>query len=508
MKKNIIKTFAFMFSAMFLAKILGLVRNIVFANFYGTGFEATAFFTASRIPLQLLDLTLGAAISSTFIPVFNEYMQKEGKERAIRFANNFLNVIIIISLLLSILGMLFAAPIVKAISPNLDVQTMNLTISLSRILFPVLLFTAVAYVFVGFLQSMDEFNIPAIISVVSNGILILYLLIFNDKFGVHGVAVAMLIGWGTQIIVQLPSAIKNGFQYKLKVDFKEEGLKKVVKLAIPILISSWVQPINNIVNLRLASGLEAGQAVSAIEYAYTLYLIIVGVFSYTLSNIIFPQLSKLSASNDERQFKEIIKKAISISIFFIIPMSVGIGLLSKDIIKMIYERGEFTADSTALTAAALQFYAIGMIGYGLMEVLNKTFYARQDAKTPMLISGFAIIVNVGLSMALVKIMGYTGLPLAASITSILTTVVMLGIISNKMKGIVDKDTLQETIKTIISAIGMGIVVYFIGKIQLPTIILLSVSVAVGMAVYLILELVLKSEMIQYGVALIKNKIKH
>ena len=162
MKKNIIKTFAFMFSAMFLAKILGLVRNIVFANFYGTGFEATAFFTASRIPLQLLDITLGAAISSTFIPVFNEFMQKQGKERAVTFANNFLNVIIVISLILSILGMVFAGPIVNLIAPELDVQTMNLTISLSRILFPVLLFTAVAYVFVGFLQSLDEFNIPAI----------------------------------------------------------------------------------------------------------------------------------------------------------------------------------------------------------------------------------------------------------------------------------------------------------------------------------------------------------
>lgn len=507
MKKNIIKTFTFMFSAMFLAKILGLVRNIVFANFYGTGFEATAFFTASRIPLQLLDLTLGAAISSTFIPVFNEYMQKNGKERAISFANNFLNVIIIISLILSVLGMIFAGPIVKMISPNLDIQTMSLTVSLARILFPVLLFTAVAFVFVGFLQSMDEFNIPAIISVVSNGLLILYLFVFNDKFGVYGVAVALLIGWGTQILVQLPAVRKKGFQYQLKVDFKDEGLKKVVKLAVPILISSWVQPINNIVNLRLASGLEGGQAVSAIEYAYTLYLIIVGVFSYTLSNIIFPELSKLSANNDEKQFKEVIKRAISISIFFIIPMSVGIGFLSKDIIRLIYERGEFTSTSTMLTSVALQFYAIGMIGYGLMEVLNKTFYAKQDAKTPMLVSGFAIILNVGLSIILVKLMGYTGLPLAASITSILTTVVMLVIINQKSKGIVDKETLKEGIKTIISAVVMGGVVYFIGTINIPSIISLAISVIAGVLAYLILEVLLKSDITKMGIEMIKKKIR-
>lgn len=505
MKKNVIKTFAFMFSAMFLAKILGLVRNIVFANFYGTGFEATAFFTASRIPLQLLDLTLGAAISSTFIPVFNEYMQKQGKERAIVFANNFLNVIILISVILSILGILFAGPIVKFISPNLDYQTMELTISLARILFPVLLFTSVAFVFVGFLQSMDEFNVPAIISVVSNGILILYLFLFNNKFGVQGVAVAMLIGWGTQILVQIPSVIKKGFHYSFKLNFKDEGLKKVVKLAVPILVSSWVQPINNIVNLRLASGLEEGQAVSAIEYAYTLYLIIVGVFSYTLSNIIFPELSKLSANNDEKQFKEIIKKAVSISIFFIIPMSVGIGFLSGNIIKLIYERGEFTANSTSLTASALQFYAIGMIGYGLMEVLNKTFYARQDAKTPMFISGFAIIVNICMSILLVSLIGYAGLPLAASITSIITTVIMLVIINRKLTGIVDKKTLIEMVKTVISAIGMGTVIYLIRSLNLSSIVSMILSIIVGVVVFGVLAYVLKSETIMDGIELLKKK---
>lgn len=518
MKKSIIKTFTFMFSAMFLAKILGLVRNIVFANFYGTGFEATAFFTASRIPLQLLDITLGAAISSTFIPVFNEFLQKEGKIRALKFANNFLNIIILISLILSIVGMVFAAPIVKFIAPDLDAQTLELTISLSKILFPILFFTAVAYVFVGFLQSMDEFKIPAIISVVSNGILIAYLLIFNNQFGIKGVAVAMLIGWGTQILVQLPSVIKyafkdntstgkSGFKFSFKINFKDEGLKKVVKLAIPILISSWVQPINNIVNLRLASGLENGQAVSAIEYAYTIYLIVVGVFSYSLSNIIFPQLSKLSADSNNDEFKDIIKKAIKISTFFIIPMSVGIGFLSNGIIKLIYERGEFTEVSTMLTSSALIYYSIGMIGYGIMEILNKAFYAMQDAKTPMWTSAIAIVLNIVLSITLVNFMGYTGLPLAASLTSIITSVIMLWRINIKVKGIVDKGTLKEFVKSIISAILMAICLYGISMIKLGTLLNIIVSVFCGVLVYIAMSIILKSETTEEGLQILKKIIK-
>ena len=508
MKKNLIKTFTFMFSAMFLAKILGLVRNMVFASCYGTGAEATAFFTASRIPLQLLDLTLGAAISSTFIPVFNEYIQKKGKEKAIAFANNFLNVIIIISLLLSILGIIFAGPIVKLIAPELDLETMNLTIELSRILFPVLFFTAVAYVFVGFLQSLDEFNIPAIISVISNGILILYLLVFNNKFGVQGAAVAMLIGWGTQIIVQLPTAIKKGFRYSFKVDFKDEGLKKIVKLALPILISSWVQPINNIVNLRLASGLEGGEAVSAIEYAYTLYLIVVGVFSYTLSNIIFPELSKLSADSKKDEFVKILNKSLKISIFFIIPMAVGIGFLSTSIIGIIYERGEFTAHSTDLTAGALMLYAIGMIGYGIMEILNKAFYAMQDAKTPMIVSGTAIILNIVLSIVFVNMIGYLGLPLSASITSLFTAVIMMWRINQKCFGIVDKSTFIESLKTLCAVSVMAVVLYLLKfKFDFSRFALIFISVLFGVITYFGMTYIMKNEFVEDGIKIIRAKTK-
>ena len=506
MKKGIIKTFTFMFSAIFLAKVLGLVRNIVFANFYGTGFEATAFFTASRIPLQLLDMTLGAAISSTFIPIFNEYLQKDGKKRAIQFANNFLNVIIVVSLLLTILGIIFAPQIVSIIAPDLESQTLELTVQLIKILFPIMIFTAVAYVSVGFLQSMDEFRIPSIISVVANGILILYLAIFNNKFGIKGVAIAMLVGWATQILVQIPSVIKKGFKYNVSIDFKDEGLKKILKLAPPILISTWVQPINNIVNIRLASGLQDGQAVSALEYSYNLYLIIVGVFSYTLSNIIFPELSKLTADNNKSMIVEILNKSIKISLFLIIPMSVGIGVLSNDIIKLIYERGEFTATSTYLTGGALTYYAIGMIGYGLMEILNKAFYAMQDSKTPMKISALAIIMNILLSIGLVKVNDYLGLPLAASITSIITAILMIYAINKKMNGIVDKKTTVECAKTIVSALIMGVVVYLIAKINIKhQIITLAVSVLSGVIVYFITMLVLKSETIDEFKKIIKLK---
>ncbi|MBQ9280048.1 MAG: murein biosynthesis integral membrane protein MurJ [Clostridia bacterium] len=434
------------------------------------------------------------------------FYKRNGKKEAIQFANNFLNIIILISFTLTVLGMVFASGVIKLIAPNLDASTAILTTQLIRILFPIMLFTAVAYVFVGFLQSLEEFKIPAIISVVANGILILYLIIFNDKFGIQGVAIAMLVGWGTQILVQLPTVIKKGFQYHFTLNFKEEGMLKVVKLALPILISTWVQPINNIVNRRLASGLEEGQAMSALDYSYDLYLIIVGVFSYTLSNIIFPELSKLTADNNKESLKELLNRSIKISTLFIIPMSVGIALLSNEIVKVIYERGEFTEHSTILTGGALFFYAFGMIGYGLMEILNKAFYAMQDSKTPMYLSGFSIILNVILSVVLVKVMGYTGLPLAASITSITTAGVMLYIVNRKNPGVLEKKVFVELAKIIVSAVVMGIVVLLVKRIFTgSTLMSLLVSIMFGIVAYFLCVFLLKSETVQMGIQIFKDR---
>ncbi len=496
-----------MFSAAFLAKVLGLLRNIIFAKCYGTGLEATSFFTASRIPTQLLDITLGAAISSTFIPVFNEFLQKKGKERAVEFANSFLNIIILIATILSVLGILFAPHVVSLIAPDLAVEAFDLTVQLTRILFPIMIFTAVAFVLVGFLQSMDEFNIPAIISVVSNGILILYLLMFNQRFGIVGVAIAMALGWFTQILVQLPSAKKKGFQYHFHINWKEEGLKKVVILALPILISSWVQPINNIINLRFASGLEEGRAVSAIEYSYTLYLIIIGVFSYTLSNIIFPELSKLSTDKRCEEFNHIIKTSIKVIAMFVLPMAVGIFFLSHHIIELVYERGEFTANSTMLTAKAFRFYAIGMVGYGIMELLNKVFYAVQDSKTPMKTSILAIALNITLSIVLVKQIGYSGLPLAASITSLVVALVMLFVASKKMSFVYEKDFIREIARYVFATIAMGIMLMAIRKFTFGVLLETAISIILGVSIYLVMLWLMESEMLQYGFKMLKQKLK-
>ncbi|MEG1880041.1 MAG: lipid II flippase MurJ, partial [Oscillospiraceae bacterium] len=278
-KKGAAKTISFMAVLILLAKFMGLFREMLVANIYGQGMQSDIINTATNIPLLFFDMVLGVAILSTFVPIFNKYLENFGKQRAMDFANNFVSIVGTIALLVAVVGVVFAEPIVKIMVPGYaDVPTkLEQTAKILRILFPSIAFTAIAYVAVGMLQSFGEFTIPSLISVVSNGVMILYLMIFGNKLGLVGVAISMLVAWSLQLFVQLPKLYKFGYRYKPKFDLKESGIKEAALIALPVLISSWVQPLCNVINMSFGSNLGDG-AVSALNWANKIYIIMVGVF--------------------------------------------------------------------------------------------------------------------------------------------------------------------------------------------------------------------------------------
>ena len=332
-EKKTLKTAGFMIIATLLAKFMGMYRDILFAALYGTSGEAIAYQTASRIPLLFFDIALGTAISSSFIPVFNEYLGKGEKEKATEFSNSFLNIIFLITAVICAVGVIFRGPIVGLLGSGLAPEVKMLSSQLVAIMFPSMIFTALAYSLTGVLQSYGEFNAPAAISLVSNGLMVVYLLVAKDSLGIHGVSIAMLVAWAFQLIVLIPSLIKKKYSYRPKINFKNEGLIKALKLAIPILISSWVQPINTMVNMFLASFLNGGQAVSALEYANKLYIIFVGVITYAISNLIFPSISRLAAEKDKKQeFTEVLKTAIGSVLYILLPIMIVFVLKRTEVV--------------------------------------------------------------------------------------------------------------------------------------------------------------------------------
>ena len=208
-KNNAVKAVSFMMIITLIGKILGLVREQFLAWNYSIGPQANAFSTASLIPRIFFDVVFASAISASFIPVFNEYMQKKGKEEAFRLSNNFITMVGILTTILTMLGIIFAPQLTSCFASGFNAETAALCTSLLRILFPATIFTGLAFSFVGILQSMDEFNIPAAMSIASNAVIIIYYIFFNKRFGIYGLTIAFLIGWAMQALMQIPALLKE-----------------------------------------------------------------------------------------------------------------------------------------------------------------------------------------------------------------------------------------------------------------------------------------------------------
>lgn len=454
------KTISLMAIIILAAKVMGLVREMLVANIYGQGMESDMINTATQIPLLFFDMVLGVAILSTFVPVFNKRIAKEGKAEAMAFANNFTTIVGLIATAVAVLGIIFAEPLVRLMVPGYGevAGKIEQTAMLLRILFPSIAFTAMAYVAVGILQSFGEFTIPSLISVVSNGVMILYLIIFKDRLGLVGVAVSMLIAWMLQLVIQLPYLKKFGYKYKFKFDIKDSGIKEAALIALPVLISSWVQPLCNVINMSFGSGLGDG-AVSALGWANKIYIIMVGVFAYAITNFVFPKLSRLSSDECADEFAENTRQSIGY-IIFIISVVCGLFLaLSRPIISLVFERGAFTAEAAKITGEALFFYSFGMVGYAICEVLNKSFYALSDGKTPMITSIIGIIVNFIAAALLVGVfkMGVGGLALSSAVSSVTISVCLMVMINKRRSGVVTGAFLINVAKTLICGAAAFIV---------------------------------------------------
>ncbi len=458
--KNSVRTVSNIFFIIFFSKLLGQVREMMIASNYGTGMEANAFLTATQIPLNFFDIILGAAIVSAFVPVFNTYYKEGGLALANRFTDHFVGCITVISVIISAIGVLFSASIVALMAKGFDTATAALTAKLLRILFPAMLFTAVAYAYAGVLQSLGEFKAPAAMSIVSNGVTILYLLLFQNKFGVYGLACSMLAGWMLQLVLLIPYLIKFKFRFGFKLNFAHPGMKKVYILALPILLSSWVQPLNVLFNTYLASFLNNGEAVSAINYANKLYLIIASVFTVAITNLILPELSRMFVSRQEKEAGLVIANALKATTLFILPVMVLFIILSKPIVEVIYKSGSFDDHSVYLTSTALAFYSIGMLGYSWQEVLNKSFYAMQKSKIPMQTAFVTIIINMLLSISLFRIIGIGGLALSAACAATTGGIVLFIRIRKQNLFIPVRQIMIVLLKAFLSAFIAGCFAYF------------------------------------------------
>lgn len=509
------KTISFVMAVTLLGKVLGLYRDRLLAIHYSVGPEASAFFTASRIPRVFFDAVFASAIAACFIPVFSEYLEKKGKEEAYRFAGQFITVIALLTGVLTLVGMVFPEPMVALFADYEEPQLVSLSVSLTRVMFPTVLFSGIAFSLVGVLQALNHFTAPALMSTVSNLVIIAYFFGLNDRFGIYGLAGAYLLGWLLQGVIQGPPLARLGYRFHPSLKLRSEGMKKVFCLMGPVMVSTWIQPITQAISSRFGSRLYGGGGVAALEYASNLYLVIAGTFILSVSNVIFPKLSRLTAGGRAVEFQETMRQTTHTSLFFVLPMSAGLMVVARPLVSLVYGGGEFDAFSIDITATALTWMSLGMVGFALQNVLSRACFAQQNGRGPLVAGMSSIVVNILLCMLLTSRFHVAGLAVATAITSTVYALLLLIPMQRRGQGVLNREMVVDLFKMLLCTLGMGLCAYLVlrgtGELipthKLGEVLSLALCAISGAAVYFLMALAMGLEETRVFVSLVKKILK-
>ena len=489
-------------------KFLGLLRDIVLANTYGTSMYSDAYIVANNIPIVLFTV-LSTAISTSFIPMYSEVNEKEGDGKALLFANNFINILLVISIFITIIGELFPDLLVKIFASGFTQEAYNLTIKFTQILLPSVIVISLMSVSGSYLQLKNDFLPISYVSLPNNIIVIISIIIafYYDK--PYLLAVGTVIGMFSQLIYYYPFMKKNKFKYKLYFNLKDEYLKRTIIMVLPVFIGAAVNEINVIVDRSLVSGLEQG-SIAALNYASKLTGFITGVFIVSIVTIVYPKMSSLSVKNDMNKLKEYIVNIFESITVIIIPISVISIIYSNDIVRIIFERGSFDSKSTYMTAISLAAYSIGLVGIGYREILTKVYFSIKDTKTPMVNGVFAVILNIILNIILIKRIGFIGSAISTSIVAIFTSLLLSRSLKYKIGKIFKVDILINFAKILISAILSTLLtsnIYNMIQVKdgfILQLISLCIIIVLNLIIYLIFLIILKENIVQNSINNFKN----
>lgn len=496
-KNKVIKTVTVIAACTFISKILGLLRDVITASKFGAGSELDAFFAASNIPM-ILFITIGAAITTTLIPLYNEKL-KTGRQQAIDFVNNVLNFFIIITFGICLLCIIINKFIVSMLNPGFSGAQLILTQKLTVILIPTLIINAVLYIFNGVLQSENNFAVPALVALPFNILIIAYLMFYGKKFGVEGLTVITLIATAIQIIPQLSSIKKIGFRFKLKVDFGDPMLKKMGIMLVPVIIGTGVQQINSFIERGVATHFQTG-SLSALSYAYRVFALIVDIFVVAIATVVYPKMAQQTALDKIEDMKETLSKSIKALVVFILPMSLIVIVQSRPIVYILFERGEFRRESTIVTANILLFYSIGLLAFGLRDFICKAYYTLKDTKTPMINSAIALGLNIVLIYFYKSFMGLNGLALANATSMYIACLLLIYNLRKKIGSINGKSIFITIVKTAAASLIMVITIIYVNRIinlqyvsTLKVLVKITISSAAGILVFIICAWFIKLE---------------
>jgi putative peptidoglycan lipid II flippase len=507
--REIVKSALGMGLVTFISRIFGLMREWLRGYLLGTSGSSDAFAMAFMFPNLLRRLVGEGAMTAAFVPVFSDYLVKEETEAREEFVSTFFTAVLCFGVFIVVL-VIFIAPVLKFFLPQFTrvPGKIDLTVLLTRLMFPYILFISLAALNQSILNTYRVFVPSAATPILLNISIIVIGLSLGFRLKDPGIAlgIGVIIGGILQFTFQLPFLWKRDIKYRFSFHFGNPGVKKVVLLMLPGTIGAGVYQINTLVSQFIAASLEEG-SVAALRFSNVLVEVVLGIFIISISTVILPALSEKASRGDREGMKEGLSYALRLVYLITVPAAIGLVVLRLPIIRMLFQYGRFGERSTYMVAYALLFHAPGIVGTGSTRIIVQMFFSMKDTRTPVYVAAVVMTVNLILCFLLSVSLRLGGIALAGSISTFVNFFLLFIVLSGRIGGIIDRRVIASLLKSLSASVIMGAALYLLngslGRIMNQsrghnaaiTLLLLCT----GVTIFLVLSLVFRNkEVLELG----------
>lgn len=406
----------------FLSKAVGFIRDSMQASYFGMGFENDAYAAAYSL-FYVPILLFNSCLTSTLIPLYIQSRTQRGLKRANRFIANTTNLFAAFSVVLSVLMYIFAEGLLKLVTPGFEGETLHLAVKMTRIMMPSLVFVVMSIIFSSLLNAQEEYVAAQLTGFPLSFCLIIAMLLFGRQYGIQAVAWGVFFASILQMLILVPSLSKS-YRHAWRLNINDGQFKKLMRLAVPALLSMAVNEINHLIDNALASSLQPG-SVAAMSWGYKLITFITGVLIVPLATVMFSKMSMCVSERGPRAVLPIVKQGMEVMAMALLPIIAIAAVLSKDIIRLAYMRGAFDENSLMLTSGVFFCYVVGVLAFGYRDFLNRAFHSLQNTVVPMVSACVTVVINVTLNFPLRALYGVNGLALSTTIASFVGVILLI-----------------------------------------------------------------------------------
>lgn len=485
--REIVKSTAIIILITILAKAIGIITQIVVASKFGLGKEMDIFYISVMIPMLLVGV-IGGCTGAALIPIYTDYRIKKGSKEAGLICSSILNVSLLALIAITVSLAIFAKHLIPLAAPGFKKETIDIGIKLALLVFPILIFGGMNVIFQSIINAHKHFKATSIAPMLVPISIIVIVLFGSRKYGIISLAFGNLLGFflvGCLLILVLKSI---GVGYSLSINLRHPGVKKIFNLMLPLIVGATLVHINVVVDKIMASTLLEG-SVSALGYADKIINVIQAVFIISFSTAILPYFSEEVANNNIEELKRTLNRGIKMLAFIFAPITVGIAVLAKPLIMLLYQRGAFTQQASIVTSGVLLCYCLGLYGMALIFLLTRAFYALKDTKTSMFAAIISVFFNIVLNIILMRYMGVSGIAFSTSLVSVIVVIFLFFRLRKKFELLRYWDITKSALKIWVLALTMGLIchLFFIQRILNSLVINFLATVLIGIVVYGILS---------------------